>query len=141
MVDHANRAGQRSGRPVRFSLARAQDLPFDDDTFDGVTCTLAMHHVALADRPAAVAEMFRVLRSGGRLVIADAQRPTRRPTLWVRLVFSHAISERPLDQAADLMRDAGFTDLTHFDTSVPFIGLAVGTKPPSSDNVGSNGLS
>jgi arsenite methyltransferase len=47
-------------------------LPFPDGTFDVVVSSLAIHNIrSNADRRQAVAEGFRVLRPGGRMVIAD----------------------------------------------------------------------
>ena len=54
-------------------------LPFEDGTFTTIVCTTAFHHFA---RPLdTIAEMGRVLRPGGRLVIADANR--RHPAVFV----------------------------------------------------------
>ena len=48
-------------------------LPFHDASFDLVVSSLALHNVPSADdRSAAVAEALRVLRPGGRLLLADA---------------------------------------------------------------------
>lgn len=54
---------------VRFVLGEAESLPFPDDRFDATVCRMSVHHFA---QPAHVlAEMVRVTRPGGRLVIAD----------------------------------------------------------------------
>jgi SAM-dependent methyltransferase len=51
-----------------FILARAEDMPFQDGTFDGVVST---YGVIFAEDPrAAIAQMARVLRPGGRLSLA-----------------------------------------------------------------------
>lgn len=52
-----------------------RDLPFRDDTFDLVTASLVLHHIPLpADRSAAMAEIIRVTRPGGRIIVADVGR-------------------------------------------------------------------
>jgi SAM-dependent methyltransferase len=67
------------------------DLPFDDASFDLVTASLAIHHLPLADeRQAAIGEMVRVLRPGGRVVIVDNGRTS---------------------ECEDLLRDAGLADV------------------------------
>lgn len=48
---------------VEFSVADAQELPFDDGSFDGVIANHMLYHVP--DRPRALAEIRRVLRPGG----------------------------------------------------------------------------
>ncbi|MDG4787386.1 class I SAM-dependent methyltransferase [Micromonospora sp. WMMD1102] len=57
------------GRRVEFREGVAERLPFPDTTFDTVVCTLGV--CAVADRHAALAEMRRVLRPGGRLLLLD----------------------------------------------------------------------
>ena len=57
---------------VEICTANMTSLPFEDDTFDVVTSALAIHNIeATEDRHRALDEAMRVLRPGGRLVIAD----------------------------------------------------------------------
>ena len=63
---------------MTFTVGVAQDLPLPDASFDAVTCTLAMHHVPARQRAAAFREMYRVTKSGGRLLVADFD-PAGRP--------------------------------------------------------------
>lgn len=65
--------GRGLGLDVRGAVADAERLPFPDGSFDLVLGHAVVHH--LPDLPAAFAEILRVLRPGGRLVIAGE--PTR----------------------------------------------------------------
>jgi demethylmenaquinone methyltransferase/2-methoxy-6-polyprenyl-1,4-benzoquinol methylase len=58
------RAGQ-----VRFVAGDALDLPFRDQAFDAVTISFGLRNVA--DPAAALAEMLRVTRPGGRLLVCE----------------------------------------------------------------------
>jgi ubiquinone/menaquinone biosynthesis C-methylase UbiE len=57
------------GLTVELSEADAEHLPFPDASFDTVVCTLAL--CSVADDEAAIAEMYRVLRPGGQLLLLD----------------------------------------------------------------------
>ena len=50
-----------------FSVADATALPFPDDSFDALICSEVLEH--LPDYPAAIKEMRRVLKPGGRLCV------------------------------------------------------------------------
>lgn len=47
----------------------ATDLPFADDSVDGIWCSHVLEHLAIAEVPVALAEFLRVLRPGGRAII------------------------------------------------------------------------
>jgi ubiquinone/menaquinone biosynthesis C-methylase UbiE len=54
---------------VTFHAGDAEQLPFDDAAFDVVTCRAAFHHFPHPER--VLAEMRRVCRPGGRVLVAD----------------------------------------------------------------------
>ena len=58
--------------PGRFVLGGAERLPFAAHSFDVVTTSLSMHHWESAED--GLREIARVLRPGGRLVLADVER-------------------------------------------------------------------
>lgn len=64
MIDHAAAVG--TARPVTWHQADVLDLPFADSTFDAVVCQFGM--MFFPDRVKAMAEIRRVLRSGGTLL-------------------------------------------------------------------------
>lgn len=60
--------GMTGSAQFRVANATAQ-LPFDDGTFDAVTCIDAINH--LPDRPRVLADWARLLKGGGRLLFTD----------------------------------------------------------------------
>jgi ubiquinone/menaquinone biosynthesis C-methylase UbiE len=90
---------RRAPANATFTVGVAQDLRWPSGSFDLVTSTLAVHHIPEADRAAAFAEMARVLRPRGRLLVADF-----RPSRWHRgphgMRHAQAVDLRPLVEAA-----------------------------------------
>jgi demethylmenaquinone methyltransferase / 2-methoxy-6-polyprenyl-1,4-benzoquinol methylase len=86
MLDLARaKAAQRDSTAVRFEWADALRLPYDDGSFDAVAVGFGVRNLADLDR--GLAEMARVLRPGGRLVILEITQPKRPPlssfySLW-----------------------------------------------------------
>jgi ubiquinone/menaquinone biosynthesis C-methylase UbiE len=127
MVARASGKARRRRLPATFQVALAQRLPFADATFDAVACTLALHHVAADERQTAVHEMYRVLRPGGRLLVAEFQTPTARGRLHA-LSWFHPAHENTVEQAGQLIRTAGFTNLTDGPTHLRWLGKITATK-------------
>ncbi len=66
-------ARSRGAGNVEFRVADAEALPFDDESFDAVSCRIAPHH--FDDVPRFVAEAARVLRPGGLFLLEDNSAP------------------------------------------------------------------
>jgi SAM-dependent methyltransferase len=77
-------AVRRSGRAAL--VATGSQLPFPDDRFDAVWCSGMLHHVPDPIALAAMGEILRVTRPGGRVLLFDAVLPEpawRRPLPWL----------------------------------------------------------
>lgn len=74
----AVRAGDGPGAPIELRQADAMHLPFEDDRFDACTVSFGLRN--MPDYAAAIAEMVRVLRPGGRWVCLELT-PFRVPIL------------------------------------------------------------
>jgi ubiquinone/menaquinone biosynthesis C-methylase UbiE len=130
MINRASRQADKRGVAGTFQVAFAQDLPFPDATFDAVACTLALHHVAEDDQGTALEEMYRVLKPGGRLLIAEFHTgPGRRHAgpAWLR----HSGVDM-LDKAQGLVQESGFINVATGGTSLGWLGKITAHKPETS---------
>ena len=62
---------RRKANDIRFEHGYAERLPYSDGEFDRVLSSMMLHHVHDDAKAAAVEEIFRVLRPGGRLHLVD----------------------------------------------------------------------
>ncbi|MGW0929465.1 demethylmenaquinone methyltransferase [Streptomyces sp. NPDC002644] len=79
------RVGKERHPWMPFTAGDATRLPFKDDTFDAVTISFGLRNVH--DTDAALAEMFRVTRPGGRVVISEFSRPVWAPFRTVYMEY------------------------------------------------------
>jgi len=72
--------GLRGGVQPTFEWADALELPYPDDCFDAATVGFGARN--FADLGRGLAEMVRVVRPGGRVVVLEMTTPTRVPLSW-----------------------------------------------------------
>jgi SAM-dependent methyltransferase len=101
--------------------APAEDLPFDDDTFDAVVSTLVL--CGVDDQPRAIREIRRVLRPEGRLLFLEHVRSRDPKTArlqdrlnWLNQLMVCCDCNRP---TLDTIRQGGFDVTTLEHTSLP----------------------
>ena len=70
LAEMKNRFGE--GGAVEYRIGEAESLPLEDSSVDYVFANMFLHHVEAP--PAAIREMARILKPGGRLVITDLDR-------------------------------------------------------------------
>ena len=120
MIEVARATPAPTGPPIEWRVGDATSLPFADESYDAVLCQMGL--MFIPDRLAAVREMRRVLKPGGRIVVSTPgaiQPPFEameqalvehiNPDLggFVRAVFSI----HDPDELATLLRDAGLVEV------------------------------
>ncbi|MBF6329377.1 methyltransferase domain-containing protein [Nocardia transvalensis] len=100
MLDVARKRAAAEGVPARFLEGSAYALPFDDGSFDVVRSERVFQHLDHPDR--ATAEIARVLRPGGRVMLIDSD--------WATAILHPAdpdVVRRVLQHEMGPNRDAG----------------------------------
>lgn len=118
MIHRAHRKAARAGVDVDFKVGLVEDIPFPDDEFDVVLSSLMIHHVPGDDlKRKGFAEMHRVLKPGGRLLVVDFVPPTQ-PVLraLTSLVIGHVLGgegmmRNDVRRLLPLVEAAGFVDV------------------------------
>ena len=68
-VEMINQAKAKKMDGAEFVAGKSDELPFEDNTFDVVTCSQSFHHYPDTDK--AMQEVLRVLKSGGIYILSD----------------------------------------------------------------------
>lgn len=134
---------------VDYAQANAEELPFEDDSFDCITIAFGLRNVT--DKDKALRSMNRVLKPGGRLLVLEFSKPvlpllskaydaysfTALPMMG-KLVANDADSYRYLaesirmhpDQATlkQMMEDAGFAKANYHNLTGGIVALHKGYK-------------
>jgi demethylmenaquinone methyltransferase/2-methoxy-6-polyprenyl-1,4-benzoquinol methylase len=90
MLARARGKPKPAGAELRFEWGDALELPFADGTFDAATVGFGARN--FSDLGRGLAEMARVVRPGGRVVVLEFTSPTRAPlSLFYRLWFDRCV--------------------------------------------------
>jgi demethylmenaquinone methyltransferase/2-methoxy-6-polyprenyl-1,4-benzoquinol methylase len=134
---------------VSYALANAEKLPFDDREFDAVAIAFGLRNVT--DKDAALCEMFRVLRPGGKALILEFSQVQPEilkkvydgysfgilPVLG-KLIAGDEESYRylaesirkhpPQEELAEMMREAGFEQVRYRNLSGGIVAIHTGIR-------------
>jgi demethylmenaquinone methyltransferase/2-methoxy-6-polyprenyl-1,4-benzoquinol methylase len=139
---------RRKAPGLRFEEGDALSLEYEDGSFDAVTVGFGARNFSDLDR--GLAEMARVARSGGRVVVLEITTPAKPPLSWFfRAWFDRVVPQLGRlagdpdaytylpssvrrfpgpDELAGRMARAGLTDVRWILTAGGIIALHVGTK-------------
>ena len=135
---------------ISYVIANAEELPFESGEFDAVTIAFGLRNVT--DKGAALREMHRVLRPGGRALILEFSEVRPEPLkaiydawsfgalpLLGRLIANDEDSYRylaesirkhpPQEELAQMMRDAGFDPVRYRNLSGGIVAIHTGARP------------
>ncbi|MGH2614784.1 MAG: class I SAM-dependent methyltransferase [Thermomicrobiales bacterium] len=123
MIAEARRKASQGGLAIDYRVAAVEEMPFPDETFDVVLSSLMMHHLPADLKPRALAEIRRVLKPGGRLVVVDFKQPTSRlgglAPVWL---LHRAAANQSVQELPALLTTAGFAAIETGDAGAGYLG-------------------
>lgn len=129
MIAAARNKAARKQLDIDFRIGVIEALPFPDSSMDVVTSSLMMHHLPKDLKVRGLAEIYRVLKPGGRLLIADFMRPTGAFLNHVFIAFTrHQRLQAGIEDLQPLLRNAGFDQITQAAEKVLVIGFVRAVK-------------
>lgn len=121
ILARAQAKAKAAGADIQFNQALSYAMPYPDEQFDRVLCSLFFHHLSTHNKHRTFAELARVLKPGGELHVADwgrAQNPLMRFAFYgIQLLdgFDNT-ADNVNDRLPPLMREAGFADVMETQT-------------------------
>lgn len=133
----AQNKARKAGVAVQFDHGLSTELPYPDAHFDRVLSTLFFHHLSPEDKKRTAAELFRVLKPGGELHIADwgkAANPLMRGLFWgIQILDGFENTRDNINgKLPDIFREAGFGEVQQMQAINTLFGtmaLYRGVKP------------
>ena len=129
MIGVAQHKAARAGLEIDYRVGAIEALPYPAASFDAVLSSLMMHHLPDDLKSAGLAEVRRVLKPGGRLLIVDFTRPRRWLSRLAMRVLLHARLGRGFDDLPGIVAGAGFADVKSGQTRFDFLGFVSGRAP------------
>jgi ubiquinone/menaquinone biosynthesis C-methylase UbiE len=114
-IARARAKAARRKLPIDFQIGVIEHLDFPDQTFDVVLSTIMMHHLPDDLKRQGLSEVARVLKPGGRLVIADFKRLEERQGQPARV----GAGESSIQNLLALVKDAGFAQVDTEEMQLP----------------------
>ena len=94
---------------IDYLCADVTNIPLDDEVFDTIVCYSSFPH--FQDKPRALAEMNRVIKTGGRLVICHTSSRARINEIHCNIPAAQNDLIPDAGEMQIMMRVAGFTDI------------------------------
>lgn len=126
MIAVARTKAARQGAVVDFQVGLIEALAFPDATFDVVLSSMMMHHLPDDLKRQGLAEIARVLKPGGRLLIVDFKHPTDHVGQALMALLQHGGLSKGVQDLPQLLQAAGFSGIESGETGFRTLGFVRG---------------
>lgn len=109
MIEISKRKAEKEGEDVSFGLGSINNIPFPNEMFDVIFCSFMIFHMSEGVRLKGIAEIRRVLKPQGRVLVVDLASPV--DSLLETGVKDGSLQPHDVRELLSLMETAGFTNV------------------------------
>jgi ubiquinone/menaquinone biosynthesis C-methylase UbiE len=125
MIEFSQRKAAQANEDITFRSGSIDDIPFPDNQFDVVMCSFMIFHMSEMTRQKGIAEIHRVLKPQGRLLVLDMALPTQPlPRAIAQMLFGGML-EHGLQELHPLMEASGFSNIEIAPANFRILGLSI----------------
>jgi ubiquinone/menaquinone biosynthesis C-methylase UbiE len=125
MIELSQRKAAQANADITFQSGSIDDIPFSEDQFDVVMCSFMIFHMSEGVRRKGFAEIFRVLKPNGRLLIVDSALPTQPlPRAIVKMLMG-TTPQHTLQELIPALDASGFSDIETAPVDFSVLGLSI----------------
>lgn len=129
MIERARHLAAKAGVDIDFRAGLGEALRFEDDSFDVVLSAFTVHHLPGDLKNRAFAEMLRVLKPGGRLMLVEFEPPKS----WLartllRPLVGKGMLKIDTSHIAPMLESAGFVSVESGSAGHPLATYVAGEK-------------
>ncbi len=130
MIERARKNSKHTGLNAVFEIGLIEKIPYPAGSFDVVINRLMIHHLPDDLKRQGFAEIFRVLKPGGFLFVADFKAPDNFLLAHLSLIFvGHRMMQTDVGGLPAMLKEAGFAEVASGPTRSAMVAFVSGTKP------------
>ena len=125
MIELSQHKAAQFNENITFQLGSIDDIPFSENQFDVVMCSFMIFHMAEHTRRKGIAEIYRVLKPQGRLLVLDLALPAQPVQRAIAKTLFGGMLQHDLKELLPLMGASGFSDVDFGPAKFRILGLPV----------------
>jgi ubiquinone/menaquinone biosynthesis C-methylase UbiE len=125
MIELSQRKAAQAGVAITFQLGSMEDIPFSANQFDAVMCSFMIFHMSETVRRKGIAEIYRVLKPQGRLLVLDLALPVQPLSRAIAKTLFGSMLQHDLRELIPLMEASSFADIEVAQARFRVLGLSI----------------
>jgi len=125
MIELSQRKAAQANEDITFQSGSIDDIPFSENQFDVVMCSFMIFHMSENTRRKGIAEIHRVLRPQGRLLVLDLALPSRPVQKAIAKMLFGGMLQNDLQEIIPLMNASGFSGVEYGPAQFRILGLSI----------------